>query len=127
MRNTDNNSRCQHYICLMNIITAHFLSRIFTSFRNSTVHAVVMYALTVIFCGDQYLARSFKTNRRSSREHGVSETNFFMQIKCSKVSNFSETYITLLHNQHTLSIGKSNIDQGIHHEKLLTWQIQCNL
>jgi hypothetical protein len=48
----------------MNIITAHFLSRIFTSFRNSTIHAVAMYAFTVLFCGDQYLAPQLQNEQK---------------------------------------------------------------
>jgi hypothetical protein len=44
-----------------------------TSFSNSTVHGVVMYAITVRACANQYLAPIFKRNRESSIEHGVLE------------------------------------------------------
>jgi hypothetical protein len=44
-----------------------------TSFSNSTVHCVVMYAITVHACANQYLAPIFKRNRESSIEHGVLE------------------------------------------------------
>jgi hypothetical protein len=45
-----------------------------TSFSNSTVHSVVMYAITVRACANQYLAPIFKRNKESSIEHGVLET-----------------------------------------------------
>jgi hypothetical protein len=51
-----------------------------TSFSNSHVHGVVMYAITIRACANQYLTPIFKRNRESSIEHGVLETD----LLCSK-------------------------------------------
>jgi hypothetical protein len=64
----------------MNGMTTLFNEWDDTSFSNSTVHGVVMYAITIRACANQYLAPIFKRNRESSIEHGVLETD----LLCSK-------------------------------------------
>jgi hypothetical protein len=82
----------------MNGMTTLFNEWDDTSFRNSTVHGVVMYAITIRACTNQYLAPIFKRNRELSIEHGVLETDLLCSKPCMEIS-FSQEILFIKKGQ----------------------------